>query len=235
MLTELPEGLMERTRTKPEIIIEHVILSNNKFTNAPLKSLQKRNIIVNHLDLSRNEISEISHDNRILIDVKNLDLSYNPLATETVEKIFSEPKTVRKLNLSGTGITQVPLLETPFLQHLNLSNNKIRSIQEKIFERTPLLEVLDISSNKLNDLRSLSKIWPLITSLEQLYLSDNNFETITQGDFEHLPVLQTLSIHTQPKCTRIEKNAFRNLSSLSNLEAYEYPILGYLVSSNQIV
>lgn len=142
------------------------------------------------------------------------------------------PSFCRVLNLSGTGIKHIPLLETPFLQNLNLSNNNIVNLQEKVFERTPLLEVLDLSKNRLNNLRSLSKIWPYITSLNQLDLSENNFETIVQGDFNNLPVLRTLSVHTQPKCTRIEKNAFRNLSSLSTFEAYDYPILGYLVNNN---
>lgn len=76
-------------------MLEHVILSDNNFINAPLKSLQKRNVILHHLDLSRNKIMEISHDDRIIIDVKNLDLSFNPLSDETVEKIFSVPKTAR--------------------------------------------------------------------------------------------------------------------------------------------
>lgn len=76
-------------------MLEHVVLSDNNFINAPLKSLQKRNVVLHHLDLSRNKIMEISHDDRILIDVKNLDLSFNPLSDETVEKIFSVPKTAR--------------------------------------------------------------------------------------------------------------------------------------------
>lgn len=225
-MTELPEGLFERTRINT---LEQVVLSNNRFINAPLKSLQKRNVIVDDLDLSQNQIKDISSDSRILINVKKLDLSYNPLSAQTIEKIFNEPKTVRALNLAATGVIRIPMLQTPFLQNLNLSNNNLESIAEKIFERTPLLEVLDLSSNKLKNLRTLSELWAPIASLKQLDLSNNAFEIIAQGDFDHLQMLDSISVHTQPKCTRIEKNAFRNLSSLSSLKAYDYPILGYLV------
>lgn len=206
-----------------------MILSNNRFVNAPLKSLQKRNVIVNDLDLSGNQIQEISTDDQILINVKKLDLSYNKLSIHTIDKIFNEPKTVRTLNLAGTGVSHIPLLETPFLQNLNLSENNIESIHKKTFERTPLLEVLDLSSNKLGDLSSLSGLWAPISSLKHLDLSNNTFDIIAQGDFDNLEMLRTLSFHTQPKCTRIEKNAFRNLSSLSSLKAYDFPVLGYLV------
>jgi len=216
-LTELPEGLFERSRVQT---IEHLILSNNRFSDAPLRSLQKRNVFIDHLDLSHNQIREIPSDSRVLINVKKLDLSFNPLSVEAIDSIFSEPKTVRELNMAKTGVKHVSQLETPFLQNLNLTENHLVTIDERTFQRTPLLELLDITNNMLNNLQNLSKIWPLVSSLMALDISNNSFETISQGDFDELKALQSLSIHTQPKCTRIEKNAFKNLQSLSILKAY---------------
>lgn len=223
-LSELPEGLFERTRLH---MIEHVKLSNNRFTEAPFRSLQKRNVFVDHLDLSHNQITDFPMDNQVLINVKKFDISYNPLRVQAIETIFSEPKTVRELIMTSTGVRYIGSLETPFLQTLNLSQNQLVSVDEKTFARTPLLETLDLSSNRLSNLHTLSQGWPKISSLRVLDISNNSFETITQGDFSELKMLESLSIHTLPKCSRIEKNAFK-LPNLSNLKAYDYPILGYM-------
>lgn len=224
-LSELPDTLFERSRLQ---MLENVILSNNKFETAPLKSLQRQYFFVSFVDLSHNKIREIPADDSIMVNIKKLDLSFNPLNEESVSNILSEPKTVRELNLAGTGIKQITSLETPFLQNLNLSDNQLVAVDDKIFERATLLESLDLSNNKLNNLKPLSMIWPKLPSLQVLDVSNNSFETIAQGDFDNLEMLRKLSIHSLEKCSRIEKNAFKNLPNLSELKAYDYPILGYM-------
>lgn len=225
LLTELPETLFERSRLQ---MLENVILSNNNFEIAPLKSLQRQFFFVSFVDLSHNKLKIIPADDSVMVNIKKLDLSYNPLTEESVKNILSEPKTVRDLNLAGTGIKEIVSLETPFLQSLNLSSNKLWRIDDRIFERTTLLESLDLSNNMLNDLKSLSMIWPKLSSLQVLDVSNNSFETIAQGDFDNLEMLRSLSIQSLDKCSRIEKNAFKNLPNLSKLNAYDYPRLGYM-------
>lgn len=224
-LSELPEALFERSRLQ---MLENVILSNNKFEIAPLRALQRQYYFVSFVDLSHNQLKEIPNDDSVMINVKKLDLSYNPLTSEAIKNILSEPKTIRELNLAGTGITKITALETPFLQALNLSNNEIVTIDEELFERASLLQSLDLSNNHLTSFNSLSKIWPKLTLLQTLNLANNPFDTILQGDFDNLEMLRTLSIHSLEKCSRIEKNAFKNLPNLSKLDAYDYPRLGYL-------
>lgn len=224
-LSELPETLFERTRLQ---MLENIILSNNKFETAPLKSLQRQYFFVSFVDLSHNKIREIPSDDSIMVNIKKLDLSYNPLNSDSVRNILSEPKTVRDLNLAGTGIKEIISLETPFLQSLNLSDNQLESIDDKIFERATLLESLDLSSNKLRNLKPLSNIWPKLPSLQVLDVSNNSFELIAMGDFDNLEMLRELSIQSLEKCSRIEKNAFKNLPNLSLLKAFDYPILGYM-------
>lgn len=224
-LFELPETLFERSRLQ---MLENIILSNNKFETAPLKSLQRQYFFVSFVDLSHNKIREIPADDSIMVNIKKLDLSFNPLNEESVKNILSEPKTVRELNLAGTGITHITSLETPFLQSLNLSDNKLSMLDDKIFERATLLESLDLSSNMLSQLKPLAMIWPKLPSLQVLDISNNSFELIAQGDFDNLEMLRKLSIQHLEKCSRIEKNAFKNLPNLSHLKAYDYPILGYM-------
>ncbi|CAO1431011.1 unnamed protein product [Diamesa serratosioi] len=225
LLSELPETLFERSRLQ---MLENIILSHNNFEVAPLKALQRQYFFVSFVDLSHNKLKEIPADDSVMVNIKKLDLSYNPLTEESIKNILSEPKTVRDLNLAGTGITDISSLETPFLQSLNLSDNKIQSIDDRIFERATLLESLDLSDNLLSDLKALSVIWPKLTVLQSLDISNNSFETIMQGDFDNLEMLKSLSIQSLEKCSRIEKNAFKNLPNLSKLNAYDYPRLGYM-------
>lgn len=224
-LSELPETLFERSRLQ---MLENVILSNNRFETAPLKSLQRQYFFVSFVDLSHNKIREIPAGDSLMVNIKKLDLSFNPLSEESINNILSEPKTVRELNLAGTGIKQIKSLETPFLHNLNLSDNQLVRLDDRIFERATLLESLDLSNNKLNNLKSLSMIWPKLPSLQVLDVSNNSFEIIAQGDFDNLEMLRILSIHSMEKCSRIEKNAFKSLPNLSELKAYDYPILGYM-------
>ncbi|KAG5671694.1 hypothetical protein PVAND_001879 [Polypedilum vanderplanki] len=224
-LSEIPDALFERSRLQ---MLENVILSNNKFEVAPLKALHRQYFFVSFVDLSHNKLRELPTDDTVMINVKKLDLSYNPLSNEAVKNILSEPKTIRELNLAGTGISQITSLETPFLQALNLSNNNINTIDEQLFDRASLLQSLDLSNNFLSSFKSLSMIWPKLTLLQSLNLSNNPFENILQGDFDNLEMLRSLSIHSLEKCSRIERNAFKNIPNLSKLDAYNYPRLGYL-------
>lgn len=224
-LTELPDTIFERNRLQ---MLENINLAWNKFEVAPLRALQRQYFFLSFVDLSHNKIKHIPADDSIMVNIKKLDLSYNPLSKEAITNILGEPKTVRELNLAATGIDQVTSLETPFLQVLNLSMNGISKLNEKVFERATLLENLDLSGNNLQNMKNVSKIWPILTSLAYLDLSNNSFETISLGDLDNLEMLKSLSLTNLDKVSRIEKNAFKDLPNLSKLEAYNYPRLGYL-------
>lgn len=225
LLNDLPETIFERARIQ---MLENINLAKNLFEVAPLKSLQRQYFFVSSVDLSHNKLKDIPADDSIMVNIKNLDLSFNPLSPEAVTNVLGEPKTVRELNLAGTGITEVANLETPFLNYLNLSYNNISMLDEKVFERTTLLETLDLSNNEISDISNYSKIWDMLHNLQKLNLSVNPIITISQSDLEGLDSLRHLSIHTLNQCERIEKNAFKSVPSLSVLEAYDYPKLGYL-------
>uniref|UniRef100_A0A1I8Q9R3 LRRCT domain-containing protein n=1 Tax=Stomoxys calcitrans TaxID=35570 RepID=A0A1I8Q9R3_STOCA len=224
-LNELADGIFERSKVQ---LLESINLAGNDFEYAPLKALQRQYFFVSSVDLSHNKITSIPSDDNIMVNIKTLDLSFNPLTQDAVSHILNEPKTVRELNLAGTGIQHLDALETPFLQYLNLSHNKLKTIEPRVFERTTLLENLDLSSNLLENLTDLSSAWPKLQVLQTLDLSNNSFEIISQGDFGKLLALRSLKLNDMAKCTRLEKNAFRDLPNLSSLEAYNLPSVGYL-------
>uniref|UniRef100_A0A1B0A582 LRRCT domain-containing protein n=1 Tax=Glossina pallidipes TaxID=7398 RepID=A0A1B0A582_GLOPL len=224
-LNELSDTVFERSKLQ---MLENINLAGNEFEYAPLKALQRQYFFVSSVNLSHNKIKLIPADDSMMVNIKNLDLSYNPLSEEAVSNILNEPKTVRELNLAATGIEHLEPLETPFLQYLNLSHNRLKTIEAEIFQRTTLLETLDLSSNQLENLSDLTAAWPKLQVLHHLDLSNNSFDLIAQGNFQHLEMLKTLKLKDLPKCNRIEKNAFRHMPNLARLEAYNLPLLGYL-------
>lgn len=224
-LTELPDLIFDRTRLR---VLENINLAGNKFATAPLKSLQKQYFFLSSVDLSSNQLTELQTDDSILVNIKKLDLSFNRLSESTVKNILGEPKTVRELNLAGTGITSVSSLETPFLQKLNLSHNKIDALDVHIFDRATLIEELDLSHNGLRSLTALREVWPKLNQVQLIDLSRNPISSIVQGDWDRLESLRSLRISSLTECDKIEKNAFRNLGNLVELKMYDFPKLGYL-------
>ncbi|XP_050539406.1 protein artichoke [Daktulosphaira vitifoliae] len=224
-LTELPDLIFDRSRLK---VLENINLSKNKFTTAPLKSLQKQYFFLSSVDLSSNKLIDLQTDDSILVNIKKLDLSFNPLSESAVKNILSEPKTVRELNVAGTGIRSLLALETPFLQKLNLSFNSIDDVDEHMFDRATLIEELDLSHNELQSLASLKAVWPKLKNIQSVDLSWNPITSIVLGDIDGLSSLRSLRISNLFECNKIEKNAFKNLGNLVELKMFDLPKLGYL-------
>ncbi|KPU80609.1 uncharacterized protein Dana_GF18811, isoform B [Drosophila ananassae] len=224
-LAELSDGVFERSKLQ---MLENINLANNRFEYAPLNALQRQFFFVSSVDLSHNRIKELPGDDSIMVNIKRIDLSFNPLTKQAVHNVLNEPKTVRELSLAGTGIEELELLETPFLQFLNLSHNKLKNVKPEVFQRVTLLETLDLSSNELVSLDDISGAWPQLQVLQSLDVSNNSFNIISQSNFAQLQQLRSLRLSHLPQCSRIEKNSFKPLSNLVNLEAFDLPLLGYL-------
>merc|ERR1712012_1201216 len=121
--------------------------------------------------------------------------------------------------MAGTGVRKVPVLETPFLINLNLSHNSIKIINDDILMKAKLLESLDVSHNSLPNLSSgLASTWPKLTSMRHLDISHNPITYIIRGDFKYLNSLESLIMNNLDKCTKIDRNTFKNLVALKNLE-----------------
>ncbi|CAG7718947.1 unnamed protein product [Allacma fusca] len=216
-LATLPPMIFDRIHVQK---LHRINLSRNSFQTIPSDALQKQYFYLEALDMSDNQVTEIPNNLNVLVNVKELDLSNNPIDENSLKHILSEPKTVRTLSLSRTKLKQLPILEMPFLRFLNLSENLITGFDENVFQRTTLLNTLLLNNNKLV---SLESSFP--ASLQVLDLSSN---PLTSVNSNVLPInLQSLKLNHLESILKIDKSAI-NLKGLITLEMYDLPKLGYL-------
>jgi Leucine-rich repeat (LRR) protein len=225
-LVTLPPAIFDRNKL---FQLHSINLARNALEKIPIEALQRQYFFLQEVDFSHNKIADIQSNANILVNIKKLDLSYNPLTPESVDYILNEPKTARDLNMAGTGIKRVPVLETPFLRKLNLSDNKFEELTEEILQRPTLLEILDVSYNKIPNLSfGLASIWPKLTDLRAVHLAGNPVNYIIKGDFAYLANLEVLTLENLPECTKIEKGAFTGLRKVTDLTMHTYPKVGIL-------
>ena len=99
-LAELPDTVFERGRVH---ILDNINLARNQFEVAPLATLQRQYFFLSSVDLSGNRLVDIPADDTIMVNIKRLDLSFNPLSQDAVTNVLAEPKTVRqKLTILAT-------------------------------------------------------------------------------------------------------------------------------------
>jgi Leucine-rich repeat (LRR) protein len=231
-LNSLPSGIFDRSKLHGLLSIH---LGHNFFEEVPIDALQKQFFHLEYLNLANNRLRVIPADTNILVTIKTLDLSFNPLTEESVHNVLSEPKKVKDLNMAATGISRIPVLETPFLRRLNLSSNKLDSLNETVFQRPTLLEMLDLSNNQIvgSSAGGLpNSIWSRMIFLKKLILSGNPISQIVKGDLSHLSSLEALELVDLASCTRIDSQAFSSLPNLRNLKLYGLPRLESLQSRN---
>ena len=224
-LTDMARGMFQR----PKVMrLQSIDLSHNKFTRIPVDVLQSQYFHLDTLKISHNNIQDIPSDANILLNIKEIDLSYNPLTEESISNVLNQPKTVRRLNMAGTGISEVPVLETPFITHFNLSHNQVSKLNGDVLNK-PSLHTLDVSFNRLPNLSfGMTSAWPKLRHLKHLDISGNPINFIIKGDFKYLDTLETLKMSHLKKCTKVETGAFQNLKALKVLEMFDLPMVMFM-------
>lgn len=220
-IRSFPDTIFHRTKIQK---LQSLNLAYNKFPEIPVKSLRQQYFFLSDLNLSHNKIRNVPSNADILVNIKGLDLSYNPLTPEDINVLLNEPKTLRYLNLAGTNITEVPVIEARFLLQLNLSDNQIRDLKDEAFSLTRNLRSLDASKNKLINLSfGLASAWPKLPYLRYLDISGNPFSYIIRGDLAYLPQLRVLKITQMDLMTKVDRSALQSLQTLEELHLHTLP------------
>lgn len=148
-----------------------------------------------------------------------IDLSYNEL-TNIPPLIFQDSPDVRELYLQNNSVSNLPpglLNGLQVLVILNLSSNKISSdsIGPDTFVDLIRLVILDLSYNKLRYINNT--LFQSQYSLQMLYLSHNDIDIISDNSFSSLYNLHTLDL-SHNRLKYLDVFTLNGLYVISNLE-----------------
>lgn len=195
-------------------IIEHLDLSFNELSLFPATALSQIGFTLRYLDLSNNEIeyldSNIFRGTQYLL---NLCLRHN-LLTVLSDNTFSSLGRLRRLDLSSNPIKAnfKELFHNLLnLRHLELANLSLKSVP---FIPLPNLTSINLSSNYINSIKDMDL--KRLMNLRQLDLSHNRLASLVPKMWFHLTTLNKLDISFNP-IIRITPNSFKGLVNLSHL------------------
>ena len=163
------------------------------------------------LDLSFNEIEEVTSSYGIMKKLQNLNLSHNKISHVAMELSFCA--NLQDIDLSYNNLSHIPaeMGELPLLTRLNLNNNKLTTFPK--IAMTKKLKELLINSNKIDSVPG-DNLEPLSVSLEILLIADNQIKSLPDN-FDTLEQLATLDVSCNNLSTLPDRlGLLKNLKSL---------------------
>lgn len=202
-------------------VIEHLDLSFNEIALFPVTALSHIGFTLRYLDLSNNRIEYL--DSNIFRNTQflsNLNLGNN-LLTVLSDNTFSSLGGLRTLDLSFNSIKanyKELFHNLPNLRHLNLANLGLKSVPYLPLTNLTSLNLTSnfITSYKETDVKRL-------VNLRHLDLSHNRLTSLVPKMWVHLKNLNVLDLSYNP-IVRITPNSFKLLHNLSylNLNGLKY-------------
>lgn len=198
------------------------------------------------LDVSRNRISSVSPGTfQSMGSLMELILADNPVLGRLQQELMVLVGTGRRLqtvDVSRSGLTQVPAALTRSIRTLQLAGNSVTTIRCGDLDSYPLLQLLNLADNQLEELEedALGRLEVLSTlylsgnhlliiprslpaGLITLHLQRNHIQQLNSSDFQGLPRLKHLSLRCSG-ITVIQNGAFSQLTALETLDISENPL-----------
>ncbi|XP_065205542.1 toll-like receptor 3 [Planococcus citri] len=203
---DLPEHLFADM-----VKLEQLFLNGNSLRKLPakifksLKNLKVLNLSRNRL-LLMNEKPFLKPDSGTEINLIDNDFEYVP--EEVVMKVVLNKNHVRRMPAK---------IFTPLknLTSLDLSENKLSSLDKYIFRDLISLENLNLNGNNISDLSY--SLFKSQTHLKNLQLANNQLKNLTMGVFRKLKNLTTLNLSGN-RLNDLTKPVFSSLTRLENLQ-----------------
>ncbi|KAJ8982863.1 hypothetical protein NQ317_006413 [Molorchus minor] len=200
-------------------------------------SISDKTFKLEKLDLSYNNISELSYALADLQNLKMLNLEGNKLESilnkhlssvkslETVnlknnllenidERIFSNQTDLLYLDLSYNRITNFSINNAPLLEYISLGHNMLNTFSLTYLNDLNKLKTLMLHNNKIQDV--YPSTFQGLIALEELDLSNNKIK-LQNDSFTNLYKLEQLSLSNN-SISVLPLYVFRNLTNLKTLD-----------------
>lgn len=198
------------------------------------------------LDVSHNRISSVSPGTfQSLGGLTDLILADNPVLGRLRQELMVLVGTGRRLqavDVSRSGLTQVPAALTRSIRTLQLAGNSVTTIQCGDLDSYPLLQLLNLADNQIEEveedalgrLEVLSTLYlsgnhlhtvprSLPSGLITLHLQHNRIQELNSSDLQGLPRLKFLSLRRSGIMV-IQNGALSQLTALETLDMSENPL-----------
>lgn len=234
MLSAISSDAFVSCTSLHSLYLDHNALSSISFVNQSH---------IEELHISFNRIKAVDVGNAVP-SLTILDLSFN-LLQQFNSSLFSALQNVRMLNLSHNLIKAVVLDGSSVLasssissfdvasnrlatfklcskcysytlQYLNVSSNRLHSIDSSWCELLPNLTMLILSGNPVSSIPP--DAFGHCSSLRTLHLSSLLIHWIDEGMFKGLTQLRTLRLDGNSRLVSLQQHAFRDLSALVELD-----------------
>ncbi|XP_063909623.1 protein toll-like [Zophobas morio] len=206
-LENLPDGVF-----KPLKMLERLHLWNNK-----LKSLDRSTfrglVSLQSLELSINQIESIAED--AFKDLKNLiqvNLSSNKLKM-IPSSLFRYNRKLESLRMKNNFNLQLPdyLFANSTIKDVDLSNCRLQTIPEHIFENCANLSTIILENNHLKYLSQV--LFKGLVNLKKINLQKNSISALASDVFSDLSALENLNLKAN-KLEHVYSKLFTNLTEL---------------------
>jgi insulin-like growth factor-binding protein complex acid labile subunit len=218
--------------------LEYLDLSQNRLISIKNESFLNMNQL-KHLNLSYNKLDLESEFNNISYFhgqslLETLDLSFNEIKYLNSNLTFQYLNSLKYLNLSNNRLNSLNAYRFRFLYNLsdlNLASNNISFLNESSFINLVNLKILKMTSNQINSTDFLQLNKNDLYNLEYLELEENNITLINETLFQSFSKLSYLNLNSNP-IKSIHENTFKSLKLLKTLRVSNTKIDSLFLNSN---
>lgn len=192
-----------------------LIIENNELTEIDENLLNELPRSIVTVSLRRNKLKELKGKIMKNNKLQKLDLAFNRI--DRVDKdAFRKTTSLVDLSLQNNIISDLNFVSgLPItLVRLHLGNNNITILPNNTFVHLKNLYILDLSGNKIKSLNERTFFG--LDRLSDLHLDNNEFEIIEKGPFDNLTCVQVLSFSGN-EIFAIDKGFAKNMNNMKAL------------------
>lgn len=224
--------------------LQHLNISRNNIEFIPENYFN--NWLLQHLDVSYNNLKKLAPGAlQLLPNLARLLLSDNPhlgITQLDTQLLVGTGRRLQQIDASRIGLYQIPEAFTHSVRFLSLVGNRISAVRCGDLDSYPLLQSLELSDNKIVSLEddSLGRLEMLLffninknflttipkslpDELKYLSINNNLIRNLSVPDFKNLPNLRILLLQNN-FIRYIEDHIFDDLLSLEMLDLSNNPI-----------